>query len=661
MALKNFTQFSPQIVLSATDFLVGYRNLDEIRTDLSSLTDAISGLLLSKGFTPGGTFGSVTRLGYRFTIAPGNNLNAVSGTDDNGQFLLYNPGAVEVYRNGSHLVETLDYQATNGTQILNLSTMNVGDIVEISSLSGIPLTIIPAITGAGNAFVASFRYTVNSGNTIVPNATLISGADDYNAVLNFIPANIDVYVNGSHLIRDIDYGLYSSGSSFTLNDAVTGGDVIDVITLSGTSLTPTIGISAYSNVTNVNRGKNILVSQSSGVVTISAKSDICSEISLDDIPVPGWTDGQHISRFSLLQDYLSAVAITNTSPASAVHTQLIPGGGFAALRSGVLHPNGKIYMFAQASYVIILDPESAAQSTVTLLAGRGLGIAAAEGVALAPNGRIYGFDQGIASGTSVVVFDPSNNSSTTIGFPGLNLDHEAGILAPNGKIYCIPADDATAVMRIDPDAMTVTTLGNMLIGGIPSGGTKQNYQGGALAPNGKIYCVPDGATALVIIDPATDTITQKTYVNLIPNINRGNPRLAPNGKIYAFSGSTTASHVIIDPINDTVTTINVQSPSTASFFTGILAPNGKFYFILTGSATVNSHFIIFDPETNTQSTFFSSSISPNTNAYGGCQLTPSGKIVFTPFNATSYLVFNTFNNNNFNINVCTNPFFRNVF
>ena len=377
-----------------------------------------------------------------------------------------------------------------------------------------------------------------------------------------------------------------------------------------------------------------------------------------DVQVPDWTTGAHVTNFSTLRYYLSSVVATNSLvPASAVYTQLIPGGGSGAIRAGVLHPNGKIYNFAQASYVIILDPESAAQSTVTLLAGRGLGIPAGEGVALAPNGRIYGFDQGSASGTSVVVFDPSNNSSTTIGFAGLYIDHEGGILAPNGKIYCIPADTATAVMRIDPDAMTVTTLGNMLIGGIPSGGTKQNYQGGVLAPNGKIYCVPEGATALVIIDPATDTITQKTYANLIPNINRGYPRLAPNGKIYAFSVSTTASHAIIDPINDTVTTINVQSPSGAGYFMGTLAPNGKFYFIPTNSA--NSYFIIFDPETNTQSTFFSSSISSTANAYAGdAALTPSGKIVFTPFNATSYLVFNTLNNNNWNINVCTNPFFR---
>ena len=347
MALKNFTQFTPQTVLSATDYLVGYRDLDEIRTDLSSLTDAISGLLIGKGFTPGGTVGSVKRVGFRFTIASGNNLNAVSGFDDFGSFLLYNAGAVEVYRNGSHLVENLDYQATNGTQVRNLSTLNVGDVVEVSSLSGIPVTSAPVISSGGQAFIASFRYTVNTGNTIVPNATLISGADDYSAVLNFIAPNLEVYLNGSRLTRDLDYGLYSSGSSFTLNDPVTGGDVLDIIALSGFNLTTTQGITAYSNVTRINRGKNILVSQTSGVVTISAKSDICSEISLDDVPVPGWTDGQHITRWRLLQDYLSAVATTNTSPASASFVEFFGDSsvfpGAQLCDGGVLHPNGKIY------------------------------------------------------------------------------------------------------------------------------------------------------------------------------------------------------------------------------------------------------------------------------------------------------------------------------
>ena len=633
MALKNFTQFSPQIVLSATDFLVGYRNLDEIRTDLSSLTDAISGLLLSKGFTPGGTFGSVTRLGYRFTIAPGNNLNAVSGTDDNGQFLLYNPGAVEVYRNGSHLVETLDYQATNGTQILNLSTMNVGDIVEISSLSGIPLTIIPAITGAGNAFVASFRYTVNSGNTIVPNATLISGADDYNAVLNFIPANIDVYVNGSHLIRDIDYGLYSSGSSFTLNDAVTGGDVIDVITLSGTNLTPTIGISAYSNVTNVNRGKNILVSQSSGVVTISAKSDICSEISLDDIPVPGWTDAQQISRFSLLQDYLSAVAATNTSPASASYVETYGSfPGSASHAGGVLAPNGKIYFVPYVStFGRIVDPSN---NSVTTYAAAPLGgIGTFFSGVLAPNGKIYFAPFGATVGSFV---DPTNNTVTTYGsFPGSGA-YQGSVLAPNGKIYFAPS--GTSIGRfVDPSNNSVTTYGNF-------SGT---YLGGVVAPNGKIYFTPFGATVGAIVDPANNSVT--TYGGFLGGNSYHGAVLSTNGLIYLITHNGTLGRYI-DPSNNTVTTYG-NFLGSAGYIGGVLAPNGKIYYV-PYNATVG---LIVDPTTNTLTTYGS---FPGSNAYEGGVLAPNGKIYFVPRDATVGAVVNTLNNNNWNLNVCTNPFFN---
>ena len=36
-------------------------------------------------------------------------------------------------------------------------------------------------------------------------------------------------------------------------------------------------------------------------------------------------------------------------------------------------------------------------------------------------------------------------------------------------------------------------------------GVTGGYEGGVLAPNGKIYCVPNTATSVLIIDPATDT------------------------------------------------------------------------------------------------------------------------------------------------------------
>ena len=633
MALKNFTQFTPQTVLSATDYLVGYRSLDEIRTNLDSLTDAISGLLVSKGFTPGGTVGSVKRLGYRYTITSGNSLNAVSGADDYGSILSYNPGATEVYRNGSHLIGSLDYIASNGTQITNLSTMNLGDVVEVSTLSGIPVTYLPIISGGGNAFIASFRYTVNTGNTIVPNATLVSGADDYGMVLNFIAPNLEVYLNGSRLTRDFDFGLYSSGSSFTLNDPVTGGDVLDVITLSGYNLTTTTGITAYSNITNVNRGKNILVSQSSGVVTISAKSDICSEISLDDIPVPGWTDAQHISRFSLLQDYLSAVATTNTSPTSASYVEqygTFPGS--ASHAGGVLAPNGKIYFVPYVSTLgRIVDPSN---NSVTTYAAAPLGgIGTFFSGVLAPNGKIYFAPFGATVGSFV---DPTNNTVTTYGSFPVGGDYQGSVLAPNGKIYFVPS--GTSIGRfVDPSNNSVTTYGNF-------SGT---YLGGVVAPNGKIYFTPFGATVGAIVDPSNNSVT--TYGGFPGNNSYHGAVLSTNGLIYLITHNGTLGRYI-DPSNNTVTTYG-NFLGNAGYIGGVLAPNGKIYYV-PYNATVG---LIVDPTTNTLTTYGS---FPGSNAYEGGVVAPNGKIYFVPRDATVGAVVNTLNNNNWNLNVCTNPFFN---
>jgi hypothetical protein len=67
-----------------------------------------------------------------------------------------------------------------------------------------------------------------------------------------------------------------------------------------------------------------------------------------------------------------------------------------------------------------------------------------------------------------------------------------GVLAPNGKIYCVPFN-ATTVLIIDP--LTDTAEQTSITG---LGGTYK-WIGGVLAPNGKIYCVPYNATTVLII------------------------------------------------------------------------------------------------------------------------------------------------------------------
>jgi hypothetical protein len=645
MALKNFTQFTPQTLLSATDFIVGYRQLDEIRTDLSSLTDAISGLLVAKGFTPGGTVGSVTRIGYRYTIGSSNNLNAVSGADDYSAVLAYVPETIEVYRNGSHLIQNLDFIANNGTQITNLSTMNLGDVVEVSVLSGIPVTITNSVSTAGDAFIISYRYTVNIGNTIVPGAIVISGSDDYSNVLRFTSPNLQVYLNGSQLIRDVDYGLYSNGNTLTLNDPVTSGDVLDIIALSGYALTTTSGITSYSNLTNLNRGKNILVSQSSGVVTISAKSDICSEISLDDIPVPGWTDAQHISRFSLLQDYLSAVATTNTSPASSVYLTITSGASFFGITQGcILAPNGKIYTSpregtASGTRCFVIDPNT---ETVTFFGTFASGY---QNAVLAPNGKIYL----VPDVTSLLtLIDPSNNTSSVVGtLTGPAHNYYGGVLAPNGKIYLLPfGTDETIGVAIDPSNNSIQSFGTFVRSGPAA---SYGIGGSVLAPNGKIYGMPMENSLCSVVDPSNNSIATFGTFTGSTGIKYSGGVLAPNGKIYCIPYTSTICQ-IIDPSNNTVSSFGTF-PGTDAFIGGLLAPNGLIYCLPYTTTTVIK---VIDPSNNTITAICT---LPSTGFFGGT-LCPNGKIFISSCITNNGVFLNTLLNNNFNLNVCTNPFFN---
>jgi hypothetical protein len=120
-----------------------------------------------------------------------------------------------------------------------------------------------------------------------------------------------------------------------------------------------------------------------------------------------------------------------------------------------------------------------------------------------------------------------------------------GVLATNGKIYCIPREPLR-VLIIDPALNAVELEGNL-----PTDSNK--WAGGVLGPDGKIYGIPRDYHSVLIIDPITDT-ADANGISLPPGppVYPSDPDkwtggvLAPNGKIYCVPNSAD-SVLIIDP------------------------------------------------------------------------------------------------------------------
>ena len=104
-----------------------------------------------------------------------------------------------------------------------------------------------------------------------------------------------------------------------------------------------------------------------------------------------------------------------------------------------------------------------------------------------------------------------------------------GVLAPNGKIYCVP-HYATRVLEINPETKELTLFGSL--SNIPN-----KWAGGVLAPNGKIYCVPHSTSQVLEINPETKELT--LFGSLSGTDKWYGGVLAPNGKIYCVPFNAT--------------------------------------------------------------------------------------------------------------------------
>lgn len=243
---------------------------------------------------------------------------------------------------------------------------------------------------------------------------------------------------------------------------------------------------------------------------------------------------------------------------------------------------------------------------------------------LASNGKIYCVPW---LATTILVIDPVLNTTYQIGgLPASNAKWVGCVLAQNGYVYGIPSNYPD-VIRIDPRTDTF-----LILGGQPGITGGEKWRGGVLAPNGIIYAVPFvGSSDVLKIDTTNDTAT--TMGVTVPS---GNGRyvsgsLAPNGKIYCTPNATT-DVLVIDPISDTIATFPVTSPLPPAGFAG-RRWGGSVYSPVTnkiyGFPESTNDILIIDPVTNTTSNMgISASLAGSYYSTG--IISPSGLIYSTP-------------------------------
>jgi len=132
------------------------------------------------------------------------------------------------------------------------------------------------------------------------------------------------------------------------------------------------------------------------------------------------------------------------------------------------------------------------------------------------------------------------------------------------------------------------------------------WEGGVLAPNGKIYGIPFESDSVLIIDPETNTANTD-----ISGLTTANAKCC---KIYGIPSNSDIV-LIIDPEANTANTdISGLTTTNGKWEGGVLAPNGKIY----GIPFNNDSVLIIDPEANTA----------NTTDISGLTLMPNGLVVY---------------------------------
>ena len=205
-----------------------------------------------------------------------------------------------------------------------------------------------------------------------------------------------------------------------------------------------------------------------------------------------------------------------------------------------------------------------------------------------------------------------------------------GAVAPNGKLYCVP-HEASRFLCVDPESLKVEEVGEPVLG---EDGSK--FFGAVTANDGKLYCCPYSASHVYCFDPKTGKAEQvganlgdmeKKFSGGCMGPDGETIYFVPNNerRVYSFNVRTCQGAQVGPDLNA------ICGIEKSKFNGGVLGKDGALYLIPRDAPRV----VRFDPKTR-----LAEPIGPEwtgDNKWAGGRLGADGHIYCAPHNHTHVL------------------------
>ena len=334
--------------------------------------------------------GAYQQTSYRYISTTGQTV--ITGNDENGNSLNYGTDQIDVFKNGILLFDSADYTQTNNTTLTMTSALDSADDLNIIWRRG--QLVRPN--------VKVYEYTATAGQTT------FSGADLSNTTLSYVPAAVQVFVNGILLKSSADYTA-TNGTTVVLTVAASLGDDVAIAAYAApaakaTSFTFTAdsGQTVFSGTDNKNNNFSYEVNNSlvflNGII-LNDSSDFTAQNGTSVVLTTGANLNDEFKVVSF-----GAITTTQTSNNWTENTA-----------SSKIVPNSKKFVDVSSSAITLEIQDSGSNVSMgdELRIIDGYGNAANNNITLRSTKKIIGSDSDLIidinrSGTNLVYYNESN-------------------------------------------------------------------------------------------------------------------------------------------------------------------------------------------------------------------------------------------------------------